>query len=235
MSKHQEWKMMHLLYRCAHDSRDGTRSVLTVDELKSAGVHCQNDTWGVLKDAGLVNWLNDEWELTAPARACLNHFTVGEGPTNRIDIRVDYPEAFIIMPFSEPWSNDVYDKLFVSGIKGANFLEVRGDKIPRVGNLNDNISQSITQAGLVVADVSVPNPNVYYEIGLAVALGKPVFAFKQRGVQLPADFGGVQYYEYELNELAAGASELTTALKDLAQKPDNRFFGVKMLEDLSTH
>jgi predicted nucleotide-binding protein len=82
-----------------------------------------------------------------------------------------------------------------------------------------------------VADVSVPNPNVYYEIGLTTALGKPVFMFKQKGVQLPADFGGVHYYEYDLVDLAAGAQDLTTALEKWAQHADHQPFGVKHLED----
>ena len=231
MSKHQEWKMMHLLHRCSHTSSDGTRKVLTETELRSAGVHCEMDTWIALRDTGLVNWLGGEWELTKSALACLGHFTIAKAPDNGVDIRVDYPEAFVIMPFGERWSGDVYDGLFVNGIKGAGFSVVRGDEIPRVGNLDDNVWRSITQAGVIVADVSVPNPNVYYEIGLAAALGKPVFVFKQKGVQLPADFGGVHYYEYELVDLATGAQDLTAALKTWAENGEHRPFGVKDLED----
>jgi hypothetical protein len=231
MSEHQEWKMMHLLYRCSHTSRDGKRKVLTEAELKSAGVHCENDTWIALEKAGLVDWSGDEWELTAPGLECLNHFTVAKSPVSGIDIRVDYPEAFVIMPFSEKWSDNVYDNLFVKGIKGAGLSVVRGDVVPRIGNLNDNVWQCITQAGVIVADVSVRNPNVYYEMGLATALGKPVFVFKQRTVQLPADFGGIHCYHYDLVNLAAGARELTTALQTWAMEQDHQPFGVKTLED----
>ena len=169
--------------------------------------------------------------LTESALACLGHFTIAKAPDNGIDIRIDYPEAFVIMPFSELWSSDVYDSLFVKGIKSAGFSVVRGDEIPRVGNLDDNVWRSITQAGVIVADASVPNPNVYYEIGLSAALGKPVFVFKQRNVQLPADFGGVHYYEYDLADIAAGAQDLTTALEKWAQHEDHQPFGVKDLED----
>jgi hypothetical protein len=231
MSRHQEWKMMHLLHRCSHTSSDGTRKVLTEAELKRAGVHCETDTWVALRNAGLVDWLHGEWELTESALACLGHFTIAKPPDSGIDIRVDYPEAFVIMPFGEPWSGNVYKNLFVKGIESAGFSVVRGDEIPRVGNLDDNVWRSITQAGVIVADVSVPNPNVYYEIGLAAALGKPVFVFKQGGVQLPADFGGIHYYEYDLVDLAAGAKDLTTTLEKWAQHEDHQPFGVKDLED----
>jgi hypothetical protein len=223
--------MMHLLYRCSHTSSDGARKVLTEAELKSAGVHCEEDTWVELKDAGLVHWSGDEWALTRPAAACLRHFTIAKAPDSGVDIRVDYPEAFVIMPFGEPWSPDVYENLFVKGVGSAGFSVVRGDEIPRVGNLDDNVWRSIAQAGVIVADVSVPNPNVYYELGLATALGKPVFVFKQSAVHLPADVGGVHYYAYDLVDLAAGAQALTTALKTWARHPDHRPSGVKVLED----
>ena len=135
------------------------------------------------------------------------------------------------MPFGESWSANVYDNLLVQGIKRAGFSVVRGDEIPRVGNLDDNVWRSITQAGVIVAEVSVPNPNVYYEIGLATALGKPVFIFKQKGIQLPADFGGAHYYEYTLNDLATGVQDLANALETWAQHEDHQPFGVKELED----
>ena len=231
MSRHQEWKMMHLLYRCSHTSSDGTRKVLTEDELRSAGVHCQMDTWIALKNAGLVDWIGGEWALTESALACLRHFTIAKAPDSGSDIRVDYPEAFVIMPFGEPWSDDVYRNLFVKGITDAGLSVVRGDEIPRVGSLDGNVWRSITQAGVIVADVSVPNPNVYYEIGLAVALGKPVFVFKQKGVRLPADFGGVHYSEYELSDLGAEARKLTAALEMWSRHDDHQPFGVKDLED----
>ena len=43
-SKHQEWKMIHLLYRYAYRTNTGDRRVLTEQELTSAGVHCDADS-----------------------------------------------------------------------------------------------------------------------------------------------------------------------------------------------
>ena len=91
--------------------------------------------------------------------------------------------------------------------------------------------QSMTQAGLIVAEVSVPNPNVYYEIGLADALGKPIFVFKQQSVNLPADFGGEHYYVYDLQDLGAGRKRLADELEKWAAHEDHRPFGVKALVD----
>ncbi|HSS22054.1 MAG TPA: hypothetical protein VLL54_18440 [Pyrinomonadaceae bacterium] len=229
MSKHQEWKMVHLLYGNAH--RSGDRYVLTEQELVSAGVHCNLDTFQFLEDAGVVTRVGNEYELSKPARQMLNSFTVAQGPETRKDIRVDYPEVFVVMPFSEDWSDDVFTKMIEPGISDAGFVARRGDSIVRVGNLGTNVWGSITQAGVIVAEVSVHNPNVFYEIGLADALGKPVFLFKQQDATLPADFRGEHYYEYERNDLQAARQKLAKGLEDWAKDRDHQPFGVKALVD----
>jgi len=231
MSKHQEWKMLHLLYTYARRTAPGDRRVLTEQELTSAGVHCDPDSRQLLEDAGVVTRIRDEYELSKPARKILSTFTVAQGPKDSIDIRVDYPEVFVVMPFSKPWSDKVFSKMFEPGIRDADFLVSRGDSIVRVGDLSTNVWWKITQAGLIVADVSVPNPNVYYEIGLADALGKSVFLFKQDAVTLPADFSGIHYYTYDLNDLATGRRKLAGELKKWADEKDHRPFGVKALVD----
>jgi hypothetical protein len=185
----------------------------------------------VLEDAGVVKRIGNAYELSKAARKIVSTFTLAKGPDTNVDIRVDYPEVFVVMPFRQRWSTDVFTNMFTPGIEDAKFIVSRGDDIVRVGDLGTNVWRSITQAGIVVAEVSVPNPNVYYELGLADALGKPIFLFKQVGKPLPADIKGVHFYEYDLADLALGRKTLTTALKKWANGKDNQFFGVKALVD----
>ena len=231
MSRDQEWKMVHLLYQYAHRSGRSARPVLTEDELRNAGVHCDVDTWQILKDASVVKRVGNAFELSKAARQLVSTFTLAKGPETDQDIRVDYPEAFVVMPFSQPWSNEVYENLFKPGIEDAGFEATRGDSIVRLGDLRTNVWRSITQAGVIVADVTTPNPNVYYELGLADALGKATFLFKQEGSSLPADIGGEHFYEYNLKHLGANQQVLTQALRKWANERDNMFFGVKTLAD----
>jgi len=107
-------------------------------------------------------------------------------------MRVDYPEAFVIMPFSEPWSDRLYSDMIEPAVKAAGLDCVRGDTAVRVGDLARNIWDAIMRAGVVIAEVSVPNPNVFYELGLAHALGKDRFILKHGTAKLPADFGGAR-------------------------------------------
>jgi hypothetical protein len=231
MSKHQEWKMVHLLYQYGKRTGRSARRVLTEDELRRAGVHCDPDSRQVLEDAGVVKRIGNEYELTKSARKLVSTFTLAQGPERKVDIRIDYPQAFVVMPFKQPWSSDAYSSLFKPGIEAAGFESARGDSIVRIGDLGTNVWRSVALAGVIVADVTAPNPNVYYELGLADALGKPIIAFKQSGTVLPADIGGRHFYDYDLRDLAPGRSALTQALMDLADEPDNQFFGVKALVD----
>jgi hypothetical protein len=231
VSKHQEWKMIHLLYRVARRRDGGDRSVLTAEELTSAGVYCEPDTHDVLEHAGIVTRVDGEYELATPVRELVRRFILAKGPDVDMDVRVDYPEVFVVMPFGEAWSESVYRNMFEPAIRDAGFTASRGDAIVRVGDLSTNVWRSITQAGVIVAEVSVPNPNVYYEIGLADALGKDVFLFKQHDVQLPADFGGVHYYSYDRDDLAQGRTMLVSALQEWSAQPSRQPLGVKSLED----
>ena len=87
----------------------------------------------------------------------------------------------------------------------------------RIGDLTRNVWDALLHAGVIVADISVPNANVYYELGLVHALGKDTLCLKQKGKPLPADFGNAQYYPYDMNSLATGRRKLAKALKDWAK------------------
>ncbi len=68
MSRHQEWKMIHLLYLYARRGDDGQRRVLTELELTKAGVHCDVDTWAPMENAGILtrDVPGSSWHLPSP-------------------------------------------------------------------------------------------------------------------------------------------------------------------------
>jgi len=49
------------------------------------------------------------------------------------------------------------------------------------------VIDSIRRSAFIIADVSEPRPNVYYELGYAQALGKSVITTAYEGTQLPFD------------------------------------------------
>ena len=86
MSKHQEWKMIHLLYRYGRRSSAGDWRVLTETQLTGAGVHCDADTRQPLKTPASSGASAPITARQAGQRG-LRRFTAAQGP----DVSVDLP------------------------------------------------------------------------------------------------------------------------------------------------
>jgi hypothetical protein len=228
MSNRSIWKMLHLLRLHARPDPVYSR-VLTEGQLDDAGVDCIPDTIEpVLQSGAVESPAAGVYRLSAAARFVLDHCVVANRRwTSQDEFQVDAPSAFVVMPFSEPWSDTVWAGLIKPAIRRAGLRVVRGDMPVRVLDLANSVWDAIQSTGLIVADLSVPNPNVLYELGLAHALGKDTFVLKQRGTTLAADFGGAHYYEYALDDLECAQGKLTKALRDW--KKDNKAAGVAAL------
>jgi len=86
--------------------------------------------------------------------------------------------AFIAMPFGTKEGPDGqkidFNRVYAEYIEPALFaagLEIlRADKEERAGDIRTDMFQELLIADLVVADLSLPNPNVWYELGVRHAL-----------------------------------------------------------------
>ena len=211
MSDRSMWKMLHLLYTL----KPG-QNRLSDQALQDVGIDCGPDTVNPLLDSMAVSYDRGLYALTKPAEAILRTCIVANRRWSSDDMCVDYPSAFVIMPFSEPWSNNVYFQLIKPGVEDAGLTCVRGDTVVRIGDLTQNIWSALFRAGIVVADVSALNANVFYELGLTHALGKDTIILKQVGSKVPADFGGAHYHEYDLQALDRGKLWLSSELSQWA-------------------
>ena len=223
MSDRNSWKMLHLLYTL----RPGVVG-LTAQQLAVSGVDCGPDTIQPLVDAKAVDVdASGLHSLTQPTRKIMQCCVLGNRRWSGSDMRVDYPEVFVIMPFGQNWSQSVYDTMIRPAVEGVNLRCVRGDTPPRVGDLSQTIWNAVMRAGLIIAEVSASNPNVFYEIGLAHALGKDCFILKQTDATVPADFGGSHFYEYDPGDLDAGKTMLQKEIQEWAR--DNYVEGVRTI------
>jgi len=224
MSSRAQWKMLHLLHRYG-------KGGLTPQALEDAGIHCHDDTMVRLYSEGAVVHARDgRLELSQASRHLLEVCVLANRVWPGEEMRVDYPQAFVVMPFRTRWSKDVYEKGIKPGIEAAGFECVRGDAVVRVGDLSGNLWNAILEAGVVVADVTAPNPNVFYELGLTHALGKDTFIIRQKGKRLPADIGGAHYHEYTAQDPDRLAAWLSSELRKWAGEREIRADGVKALE-----
>ena len=80
----------------------------------------------------------------------------------------------MVMPFAGAVGG-YFQQIYEPAIKKAGLLAVRADAdIFGTGKIIDQIWSGINAAKVLVAELTTRNPNVFYELGLAHALNKPV-------------------------------------------------------------
>jgi tetratricopeptide (TPR) repeat protein len=115
--------------------------------------------------------------------------------------------AFVIMPFGTKKAptgpdidfNAVYDELLAPAIVGAGLTPHRADADRRGGSIHLDMFQDLLLAEFVVADLTLDNPNVWYEVGVRHALrsGGAVLTYALRD-RLPFDIAGQRMQRYSL-------------------------------------
>ncbi len=105
--------------------------------------------------------------------------------------------CFVIMPFAKP-IGDYYEKVYAPAIHKAGLSPLRADnEIFGTGKIIDQIWTGITTAKVLVADLTGRNPNVFYELGLAHALEKPVVLICANEVDVPFDLKHIRVIYYD--------------------------------------
>ncbi|MDY7230838.1 hypothetical protein [Hyalangium rubrum] len=87
-------------------------------------------------------------------------------------VSMDKPHAFVAMPFA-PELEDTYHYGILGPVKAAGLLCERVDQAVFDGPIIQRIRERIDTAKVVIADLSMANPNVYLEVGYAWGKGRP--------------------------------------------------------------
>ncbi|HWS94604.1 MAG TPA: hypothetical protein VN306_19580 [Mycobacterium sp.] len=107
-------------------------------------------------------------------------------------------EVFVIMSFAEKgYLKDAY-KTFCRVCMDFNLHAFKiDDHFDAHQRIIPNIIEAIRRCAFIIADLSEPRPNVYYELGYAQALGKNVITTACQGTELPFDIFDVptQYWD----------------------------------------
>jgi hypothetical protein len=134
MSDRSMWKMLHLLYTLK-PGQNGLNDRALLD----LGIDCGPDTVNPLRDGKAVTYEGGLYALSEAARKILGTCVVANRRWSSDDMWVDYPSAFVVMPFSETWSDIVYRDLIKPGVEDAGLQCIRGDTVVRIGDLTQNI------------------------------------------------------------------------------------------------
>jgi hypothetical protein len=108
--------------------------------------------------------------------------------------------CFVMMPFAAPLG-DYYNKIYEPAIIKAGLNPIRADNdIFGTGKIVDQIWSGINSAKVLIAELTGRNPNVYYELGLAHALKKPVVLVSSNEDDVPFDLKHIRVIYYDKND-----------------------------------
>lgn len=123
--------------------------------------------------------------------------------------------CFVIQPFDGSKFDKRFDDVFEPAIEASGLKAYRVDRDPSAHVPIDSIEAGIRSAGVVLADITLNNPNVWYELGYAFAAGTPVVMVcaKDRDGKFPFDIQHRAIVNYATESLSD-----FTALKDNISK-----------------
>jgi tetratricopeptide (TPR) repeat protein len=135
-------------------------------------------------------------------------------------------DVFVIMPFgikSSPQKehtidsidfDTIYSNLIKPACEDAGLSVSRIDEIDTSGLISEQYLQAILEARIVICDVSLPNGNVYYELGIRQAISPAnTILIALTGTKLPFDISHQRVIFYDPNVIS-NVSILSKAIKN---------------------
>jgi hypothetical protein len=108
--------------------------------------------------------------------------------------------CFVMMPFANPIGT-YYTTIYEPAIQKAGLTPIRADAdIFGTGKIIDQIWQGINTSKILVAELTNRNPNVFYELGLAHALNKPVVLICSNESDVPFDLQHIRVIYYDVTD-----------------------------------
>ena len=108
--------------------------------------------------------------------------------------------CFVMMPFDGPIGS-YYSAIYQPAIEKAGLHAIRADdEIFGTGKIIDQVWRGIHSAKVLVAELTTRNPNVFYELGLAHALQKPVVLVSRTESDVPFDLQHVRVIYYDTDD-----------------------------------
>jgi len=140
-------------------------------------------------------------------------------------LQADNKTCFVIMPFGEKTDvqgsrvnfDRIYDEFIVPVLESAGLTCERSDRIDEAGNIHRRMFQLIWEADVALVDLSLLNPNVFYELGIRHALRRSVtILIRRKGTRVPFNVSNLDVIEYDETDdqrLEAARKKILNAVK----------------------
>ena len=113
------------------------------------------------------------------------------------DFEFDNSLVFVMMPFCEPWSDRIWEKI-------SEIITNKGLRAERADNrygpiITEDIWSAVVECRVIICDITGLNANVFYELGIAHTIGKDVILLTQSSTAFPFDTQGFRHLIYTDN------------------------------------
>jgi hypothetical protein len=133
--------------------------------------------------------------------------------TNSVDI-------FVLMPFTDKlkpvWKDHMTNVATSLGLTAK-----RADDFFTAHSVMQDVWNAICMSRIVIADCTDRNPNVFYEIGVAHTVGRPVILCTQDANDVPFDLRHIRYIQYEYTPpgMRKFESSLAETISSIIKRP----------------
>ena len=129
--------------------------------------------------------------------------------------------CFVMMPFATPMGG-YYESIYKPAIEKAGLQPVRADaEIFGAGKIMDQVWAGIRRAKVLVAELTTRNPNVFYELGLAHALRKPVVLVSSNQDDVPFDLQHIRVIYYDVTDPFWGQKLISKVAENILSAIEN--------------
>ncbi|HGW4197075.1 TPA: hypothetical protein ACNH0M_001121 [Morganella morganii] len=158
-----------------------------------------------------ANMPNDDRKIGAINQAFNPYFFLENMGLNPDTLSIKPKSVFILTPFNDRYLNDY--KAIEQACINIGISVSRGDEERINGDILSYIVSQICSSQLIIANISGRNPNVFYELGIAQALGKPVIIVSKGAKDIPFDLKNRQVIIYEvLSDLTSKIQKAVVSL-----------------------
>lgn len=116
----------------------------------------------------------------------------------------DDKECFFIAPIGDDGSeirersDTLMEYIIEEAVSDFDYSVKRADKMDQPGSITSQIIQMTVESDLVIADLTGHNPNVFYELAVRHATGKPCIQLIKSTESIPFDISDLRTIQYGL-------------------------------------
>lgn len=149
-------------------------------------------------------------------------------PKKKEEVMTKGKKCFVISPIGSDGSDvrrradQVYKHIICPPLGEAGYEAVRADKISDPGMITSQVIEHVVSDDLVIADLTGHNPNVFYELAVRHAVGKPFIQLIDHEENIPFDIASFRtiLFDYKDLDSAAQAKEQISAQIESIDQPD---------------